>query len=147
MPLLLAAKVLLTLNTLGYSLATILVDLNKTHATNPDWVPHARFHLVWQVVCFNMLGALALLGLWLPGPYADERIYAAILVAAAVYGSFFVALLAKNSYGGGMYDRNGYPPFEWKNRSGAVVELDRNTTIFTVQVALLTLATFLVIVS
>jgi hypothetical protein len=144
---LLLAKVLLTLNTLGYSLATILVDLNKTHATNPDWVPHARFHLVWQVICFNMLGALALLGLWLPGSYPNERIYAVILIAAAVYGSFFVALLTKNSYGGGLYDRNGYPPFEWKSRSGSAVELDRNTTIFTIQVAVLTLATILVILS
>ena len=46
-----------------------------------------------------------------------------------------------------MKDRKGYPPFEWKNKSGSVVELDRNTTIFTIQVALLALATFLVIVA
>jgi hypothetical protein len=144
---LLAGKVLLTLSVLGYSLATILVDLNKTHATNPDWVPHARFHLVWQVTCFNVLGALSLLGLWLPGPYAAERVYGVIFVAAAVYGSFFIALFAKSSYGGDLYDRNGYPPFQWRQKSGAVAELDRNTTVVIGQLLLLILATLLVIFS
>ena len=31
----LLARVLLTLVTLGYSLATVFADFNKTHATNP----------------------------------------------------------------------------------------------------------------
>jgi hypothetical protein len=35
-----AARVLLTLATLGYSLLPALADFNKTHATNPLWTPH-----------------------------------------------------------------------------------------------------------
>ena len=33
-------------------LATVAIDLNRTHATNPDWPGHARFHLVWQTAAF-----------------------------------------------------------------------------------------------
>jgi hypothetical protein len=45
----LIARALLTLNTLGYSLGPAIADFNRTHATNPLWTPHARFHVVWQV--------------------------------------------------------------------------------------------------
>ena len=46
----LLAKILLTIATLGYGLVTIKADFNATHATNPLWTPHARFHVVWQVL-------------------------------------------------------------------------------------------------
>ena len=42
----LLARILLTVVTLAYGFATVLADFNKTHATNPKWTPHARFHVV-----------------------------------------------------------------------------------------------------
>ena len=45
----LIARILLSLVTVGYAFITILADINKTHATNPAWTPHARFHVVWRV--------------------------------------------------------------------------------------------------
>jgi hypothetical protein len=127
----LLARVLLTLVTLGYGFATILADFNKTHATNPKWTPHARFHVVWQICSYAGFGVLALALLWLPGPYATERLILVAIMGAIVYSAFFVAVLAMPIYGGAAYDENGYLPF------AAPVPLvakrwDVNITIFSV---------------
>ena len=50
---------LLALVTLGYGFVTILADFNKTHATNPKWTPHARFHVVWHMQLFWLRRACA----------------------------------------------------------------------------------------
>jgi Family of unknown function (DUF6640) len=132
----LLARGLLTLVTLGYGLATILADFNKTHATNPKWTPHARFHVVWQISSYAGFGTLALALIWWPGPFAIERLVLAAVMGAIVYAAFFVALIAMPVYGGTAYDDNGYLPF------AAPVPLiakrwDVNITIFSVLSALL----------
>jgi hypothetical protein len=137
---LLLARILLTLVTLGYGFATILADFNNTHATNPKWTPHARFHVVWQTLSYTGFGTLALALLWWPGPLAIERLYLVALMGMIVYAAFFVAVFAMPLYGGGAYDRNGYKPF------AAPVPIvakkwDVNITIFCVHVVLLTAGT------
>jgi len=107
----LVARILVTLATLGYSAVTIMADFNKTHATNPNWTPHARFHVVWQISSYSGFALLALALTWWPGGYAVERLYLACLFAAVVYGAFFVALATMPVYGGRTYDDNGYLPF------------------------------------
>ena len=134
------ARVLLTLVTLGYGFATILADFNKTHATNPKWTPHARFHVVWQISSYAGFGLLALALLWWPGPLALERLYLVALMGAIVYGAFFVAVIAMPIYGGGAYDTNGYKPFAAPVPIVAR-EWDVNITIFSVQVVLLLAST------
>jgi hypothetical protein len=52
----LAGKILLTVATLMYTIAPPIVDLGHTHATNPLWVSHARFHVVWQVFITTGIG-------------------------------------------------------------------------------------------
>ena len=132
----LLARVLLTLATAGYAFATVLADFNKTHATNPKWTPHARFHVVWQISSYVGLGLIALALIWWPGPTAVERLYLVALMAAVVYGAFFVAVFAMPIYGGEAYDDNGYLPF------AAPVPIiarrwDLNITIFSVLTAVL----------
>jgi len=132
----LLARVLFTLMTLGYAAATILADFNATHATNPKWTPHARFHVVWQVLTYAGFGVMALALIWWPGPLALERLYLAAAMGVIVYGAFFAAVVAMPLYDGAAYDDNGYLPF------AAPVPLiakrwDVNITAFTVQVALL----------
>jgi hypothetical protein len=90
----LLARVLITLATIGYGYITVLADFNKTHATNPRWTPHARFHLVWQISSYVGIGTLALALIWVPGPYATGRLYLAAIFAAIIYGAFFVALFS-----------------------------------------------------
>ncbi len=106
-----AARILLTLGTLGYGFVTVLADFNKTHATNPAWTPHARFHVVWQISSYVGFGLLALALIWIPGPLAAERLYLACIMGAIVYGAFFVATFAMPIYGGRAFDDNGYLPF------------------------------------
>lgn len=132
----LLARVLFTLTIAGYAVATVLADFNKTHATNPKWTPHARFHVVWQILSYVGFGLLALGLLWWPGPYALERLYLVAIMSAIVYAAFFAAVVAMPLYGGGAYDDNGYLPFD------APVPLiakkwDVNITAFSVQVVLL----------
>ena len=136
---LLLARILLTLVTAGYAFATILADFNKTHATNPNWTPHARFHVVWQITSYAGLGILALGLIWWPGSLALERLYLAAGIATIVYLAFFAAVLTMPVYGGGAYDENGYLPFK------APVPLvsprwDVNITIFCVQITILSAA-------
>jgi Family of unknown function (DUF6640) len=133
----LIARILLTLVTLGYAFATVLADFNQTHATNPKWTGHARFHVVWQISSYVGFGLLALALIWWPGPYALERLYLAALMAGIVYAAFFVAVFAMPVYGGAAYDDNGYRPF----RAPVPViakAWDVNITIFSVQLVLLT---------
>lgn len=133
---LLLARVLFTLMTAGYAVATVLADFNATHATNPKWTPHARFHVVWQISSYVGFGLLALALIWCPGPLALERLYLAALMGTIVYAAFFIAVFAMPIYGGGAYDDNGYQPFP------APVPLfakrwDVNMTAFGVQLCVL----------
>jgi hypothetical protein len=131
---LLTARIILTLAALGYSFITIVADLNKTHAANPLWTPHARFHLVWQVLSYSGLALISLYLIWAGGPLPTERLYLAAAVAVAVYGGFFGAVFTRPMFGGGLYDNNGYLPFKapigaWFGKSW---QWDVNVTIFTV---------------
>jgi len=132
----LLARILLTLVTLGYGFVTILADFNKTHATNPKWTPHARFHVVWQINSYVGFGLLALVLLWWPGPLAMQRLILVAIMGAIVYAAFFAAAFAMPLYGGGAYDDNGYQPFD------APVPIfarrwDVNITAFSIQLVLL----------
>jgi len=133
---LLLARVLFTLMTAGYAVLTVIADFNATHATNPKWTPHARFHVVWQISSYVGFGVLALALTWWPGPWAIERLYLVAAMGAIVYVAFFVAVFAMPVYGGEAYDQNGYVPF------AAPVPLiakkwDVNITIFSVMVCVL----------
>jgi hypothetical protein len=140
----LIARILLTIVTIGYGFVTILVDLNQTHATNPRWTPHARFHVVWQVTSYTGLALLALALVWAPGPHPHERLLLACVFGAIVFGAFFVALASMRLYGGRTHDDNGVIPFVV--RIGAVPrKLDVNVSAFSLLTALLGAAAALVV--
>ena len=132
----LVARVLFTLMTAGWAVLTVIADFNKTHATNPAWTPHARFHVVWQISSYVGLGVLAFALIWWPGPLTVERLYLVALMGAIIYAAFFTALIAMPIYGGAAYDKNGYRPFK------APVPIianrwDANITAFSIQLVIL----------
>ena len=133
---LLVARILFTLTTAGWAVATVIADFNKTHATNPKWTPHARFHDVWQISSYVGFGLLAFALIWWPGPVALERLYLVAAMSVIVYAAFFGELMAMPIYGGSAYDKNGYKPFK------APIPIisktwDVNVTIFSIQILLL----------
>jgi hypothetical protein len=136
---LITARILLTLAALGFSVITIVADLNKTHAANPLWTPHARFHLVWQVLSYSGIALVALYLIWAGGPSQMEHLYVAAALALGVYAGFFGAVFGRPLYGGGLFDSNGYPSF--RAPVGPKTWMwDVNVTIFTVTSAILLFA-------
>src|SRR5215471_13623984 len=133
----LISRILLTLATIGYALITVKADFNRTHATNPNWTPHARFHVVWQITSYVGFGLIAYALIWTPGPYAVERLYFAAAFAGVVYGAFFIALATMSLYGGSTFDPNGYKPFTLRITGPRL--LDVNVTAFSIMSVLLIL--------
>ena len=138
----LIARVLLTLNALGYSLGPAIADFNRTHATNPLWTPHARFHVVWQVMSYLGVGLISLALIWTAGP--AFKLWLAVALAVAVYAGFFATVFAMPRFGGSVADPNGVPPIKTVQLAGKAVGLDTNVTVFCVQVALLLAAVALI---
>lgn len=138
----LVARVLLTLNTLGYSLGPAIADFNRTHATNPSWTPHARFHVVWQVLSYLGIGLISLWLIWTAGPVA--KLWLAVALAAAMYAGFFATVFAMPRFGGSVADANGVPPLATVKLGGTPLKLDTNVTVFCVQVALLAIAVVMI---
>jgi hypothetical protein len=137
----LIARVLLTLNTLGYSLGPAIADFNKTHATNPLWTPHARFHVVWQVLSYCGIGLIALFLIWTTGP---GKLWLAAALAIAMYAGFFATVLSMPRFGGGVADTNGVPALATVNVGGKALALDTNVTVFCLQVAILAVAMLMI---
>jgi hypothetical protein len=125
-------KILLTLATLGYSLIPVLADFNRTHATNPLWTGHARYHVVWQVTSYVLLAALALVLIWAPGPMETGRFLVAATIAGAIYAGFFGAAATMRMYDGKLADENGVPDV-----AIAGARIDLNLLVFSVIVLVL----------
>jgi hypothetical protein len=139
----LVSRTLLSLATVGYGFATIKADFNATHATNPSWTPHARFHVVWQILSYSGMALIALGLIWIAGALEVERLYLAAAMGGAVYAAFFIALLARPIFGGSLYDENGYQPFKAPIGPGHW-KWDANVTAFSILFAILIVGTLLI---
>ena len=117
------SKVLLTLICIGFGTLTPLIDFNESHATNPLWTGHARFHLVWQVNAMILTAILSLFLLW-----AYDSFFNLVLVIILNYlwiVSFFITSVSIKLYDGEFNDINGVPPIIL-NLFGKQIEIDRN---------------------
>ncbi|BFM15050.1 hypothetical protein R50073_12330 [Maricurvus nonylphenolicus] len=135
-------RVLLTIATLGCSVIPMFADFNKTHATNPLWTGHARYHVVWQCISYGWLGIFSLFLLWFYESESVLPLYISAFICASIYGGFFMALMVKNLYGGKTYDENGYLPIEF-NIGGKTLYINQNITAFSIMVAVLTVAVYM----
>jgi len=89
------------------AVATPAVDYNRTHASNPLWPGHARFHVVWQIVSQCFLAAFA--G-WLAWKRGSAGFYSAAVILAIPLAGFLLATFMRRWYGGALHDANGILP-------------------------------------
>ena len=106
-------------------LATLVIDLNRTHATNPEWPGHARFHLVWQASAFAWLAPLEVVLILAAGPFQEQRFYLAAILAGIPMIGFFTAFIGRGMYRGTLSDPTGMPPATIVVRS-SVFRIDLN---------------------
>jgi hypothetical protein len=104
------ARIALSLLCALQGLATLAIDFNRTHATNPTWTGHARFHVVWQGFSVVLMSVLELALIWFPGHYQKDAFYLAVLLTAVSPAAFVVALAGRKIFGGTLWDPNGIPP-------------------------------------
>ena len=116
-------KILFSFIAFGLAFMPLLVDFNESHATNPLWTGHARFHLVWQVTALTTTGLIVILLLWVFPSLSNTIISIALLYMWLI--CFFIAWLAMPLYGGKPNDVNGVPPVNM-NIFGKQYEIDRN---------------------
>jgi hypothetical protein len=92
------AKLALSCLCLIQAITTAVIDLNRTHATNPLWTGHARFHVVWQSCAVVFLSAVELILIWLTAPGLDGRFYLAALLAALSPMGVLTAFLSRKFF-------------------------------------------------
>jgi hypothetical protein len=105
----LLARVALTSLCALQGLATVSIDFNRTHATNPSWPGHARFHVVWQSTTVVLLSVVELLLIWRTGPFQSEAFYLASLLAALSPMGFLATFALRRVFRGTLSDPNGMP--------------------------------------
>ena len=118
------------------AIATVAIDFNRTHATNPLWTGHARFHVVWQSSTVVLLSGLEVVLVWRSGSYADAGFYLAALLAGLSPLGFLTAFVSRRMFGGTLSDPNGIPPARVRVL-GKVREVDANLVAVVVAVVVL----------
>jgi hypothetical protein len=104
------ARALLAVFCATQGIATVVIDLSRTHATHPGWLGHARFHVVWQTANLAALSIVEIALILVRGPSVTERFYLAAVLAGVPILGFFAALFARNLYRGTLSDPGGIPP-------------------------------------
>ena len=129
------SRILITIVTLFYGVAPLLVDLTGTHVFHPDWTPHTRFHMVWLLSTNSALAVFALYLVWTSRLDDWVRMRVAGVIGLCVLGGFFVRTLTTNLYGGSLVDPvRGVPP---------IVGINANLLSFTPMLALLVVSLWL----
>lgn len=94
-----AVQVALTLTALEF-FGPILRDSGASHALNPDWVGHARVHLVWLLGFLFFSGLANLYLIWLRRPFELRNLWLSAGWQSCNLGGFWVAYLLGPAYGG-----------------------------------------------
>lgn len=139
----LVPRIIISLMALAIAIGPMFADFNQTHATNPLWPPHARFHVVWQVLTQAGASVMALLLLWRD---SADYLFQLYLAAGIIYlwiFAFYATLASMRLFEGALRDVNGIDPFRF-NLGARTLEVDTNlfgVVLFTI---LNTLAVLLV---
>ena len=93
-------EIVMSVAIVQYGAIPLLADLNRSHALNPDWPPHARFHVTAQVCTTSLVALFAVALLWWPTLGLALRASLSALASGAVIGGFFCAVVASRAVGG-----------------------------------------------
>ena len=138
----LAAKLLISLVAFMTAVGPMRADFNATHATNPLWTPHARFHVVWQVLCQAGVSMFILYIVW--GVDFPGHVWLGAMMNFNWLASFFLTLANMTRFEGSLKDVNGIPPFRF-NIGGTVQLVDTNLFGAVMLATINTIATILVL--
>jgi len=95
----LAAQVLLTITAFEF-FGPVVRDFNASHAMNPDWVGHARLHLVWLLGFMLFSGVANLYLVWGRRPFDVRNLWLSAAWQCCNLGGFWVAYLLVPIHGG-----------------------------------------------
>ena len=115
--------IILSFISIGFGTITPLIDFNESHATNPLWTGHARFHLVWQVSAMILTAILSLVLLWFY--FSSFNVFIVLSLNYLWIFSFFMSVFSMKLYDGELNDINGVPSIRIKI-FGLKFEIDRN---------------------
>ncbi len=137
-----AAKIILTLVAFAMGVGPMRADFNSTHATNPLWPPHARFHVVWQVLTQAGVSLFVIVLLW--GFGSPLHIWMAVALNYNWMITFVMTVSSMKMYDGALKDVNGIKPFKF-NIGGKIREVDTNVFGATILAILNTVAVILLL--
>ena len=123
-------QILLTITAFEF-FGPIFRDFNASHAWNPDWDPHARLHLVWQLATMGLSGIANLYLIWLRRPFDLGNLWLSVAWQLTTIGGFWLACSLTPVYGG----RITMP-----NIHTYILGMDENVVVFTVLSAVLVAA-------
>lgn len=95
----LAVKIALTVTALEF-FGPIARDFHPSHALNPDWVGHARVHLVWLLGFMGLSGLANLYLVWLRRPFEVRNLWLSAAWQGCNLGGFWIAYLLLPVYDG-----------------------------------------------
>ena len=96
----LAIRLALTFTALEF-FGPAIRDAGASHALNPDWVGHARVHLVWLLGFMVLSGVANVWLIWLRQPVLESLRLSALWQTCNM-GGFWVAVVLGPAYGGSL---------------------------------------------
>ncbi len=95
----LAIRIALTVTVLEF-FGPVLRDYHPSHAFNPDWVGHARVHLVWLLGFMGLSGIANVYLIWFRRPFELRNLWLSAGWQCCNLGGFWIAYLLEGHYGG-----------------------------------------------
>ncbi len=94
-----AVQIALTLTCFEF-FGPVVRDYHPSHALNPDWVGHARVHLVWMLGFMGLSGLANLYLIWFRRPFELRNLWLSAGWQGCNLGGFWIAYLLVPHYEG-----------------------------------------------
>ncbi len=94
-----AVQIALTVTCLEF-FGPALRDYHPSHAFNPEWVGHARVHLVWLLGFMVLSGVANLYLIWLRRPFEVRNLWLSAAWQSCNLGGFWIAYALASHYDG-----------------------------------------------